>query len=78
MKIAKRIDISGQQLDGSASLSAILLVDVVKGTSGWLLQIKKDEEIVRVEASASTVLALMKAQREFEANTTGFYEVTNK
>lgn len=75
MKIAKRIDITYKEIVNRGDVSAILLVDSEKGTSGWILQIKRGEDIIRVEASSSTVLALMMAERNFSDSTTGFYEV---
>lgn len=82
MKLAKRIDITRPLHSGAdaATLSATLLVDSKKGTSGWILHIKrkKDDEPIRVEASSSTVLALMMAERNFQGNCTGFYEVDKK
>jgi hypothetical protein len=78
MKVARRIDISYDNRVGKPDLSATLLVDAEKGTSGWIIHIKRGEETIRAEASATTVLALMMAEREFRSGTTGFYEVAER
>lgn len=77
MKIAKRIDITSHHNPNvmDAALSATLLVDSEAGTSGWILHIKQNGKTIRAEASSSTVLALMMAERDFQAKSTGFYEV---
>jgi hypothetical protein len=70
MKIVKRIDMKG--------VSATLVIDSESGTSGWILHVTKGKEVIRTKASASTVLALMMADRDFAGSTTNFYEVDKK
>jgi len=68
MKITKTINIDN-------NVKANFIIDVETKTSGWILHVFNNGKTIQTKASASTILALMMAEREFKAYSTEFYEI---